>query len=137
MPDQHTVVDPTGDAIVVVHAALILLEHAIFVKDEQRTLTVRIVIIIGIAFLTGDIDLGILRIRAVTRQQICCGIRYTNHSGDDISVTVEVVEGATNVIPTSSVHNAILIICCALITGEPSVELQDAITVERIVALRE
>ena len=34
-------------------------------------------------------------------------------------------------------HNAILIICCALITGKPSIELQDAITVERILALRE
>ena len=137
MPYQHTVVDPTGDAVVIVHTALILLEHAIFVKDEQCTLTIRIVIIIGIAFLTGDIDFGILRIRAIAGQQIRGRIWYTNHSGDDISVAVEIVERVSNVIPTSSMHNAILIICCALITGKPSIELQDAITVERILALRE
>ena len=137
VPYQHTVVDPTGDAVVIVHTALILLEHAIFVKDEQCTLTVRIVIIIGIAFLAGDIDFGILRIGAIAGQQICGRIWYSNHAGDDISVAVEIVERVSNVIPTGSVHNAILIICCALITGKPSIELQDAITVERILALRE
>ena len=137
MPYQHTVVDPSGDAVIVVHTTLILLEHAIFVKDEQRTLTVRIVIIIGIAILTGDIDFGIFRIRTVAGQQICGRIRYANHSGDDISVAVEIVERVSDVIPTSSVHNAVLIICCALITGKPSIELQDAVTVKRILALRE
>ena len=137
VPYQHTVVDPAGNAVIVVHTALLLLEHAIFVKDEHCTLTVRIVIIVGVAILTGDIDFGIFRIRAVTGQQICGRIRYTNHSGDDISVAVEIVERTSNVIPTSSVHNAILIICCALIAGKPSIELQDAVTVERIVALRE
>ena len=137
VPYQHTVVDPAGNAVIVVHTALILLEHAIFVKDEHCTLTVRIVIIVGVAILTGDIDFGIFRIRAVTGQQIRCRIRYTNHAGDDISVAVEIVERVFNVIPTSSVHNAILVICCSLITGEPSIELQDAVTVERIVALRE
>ena len=89
VPYQHTVVDPTGDAVVIVHTALILLEHAIFVKDEQRTLTVRIVVIVRISFLPGDIDFGIFRIGAVAGQQLRRGIRYTNHSGDGLLLLVE------------------------------------------------
>ena len=137
MPDNHAVIDPAGNVVVIVHAALILLEHTILIEDEQSALTVGIVIVVGVAFFTGYVHLGVFRIGAVSGKQLSGRIRYTNCAGDDISVAVEIVEGVSDFIPTSSVHNAILIIRCTLIAGEPTVKLQDAVAVKRIVSLWE